>query len=209
MFDPPPAHGAPDVLRSQLLELATAAQQALDPDEPADFWYRQGVRDAYAYAAALQVTGHIGDRTRVAANRVIALLGEEVTDLGILRTAIEAVGATPAAQPTWVGPLAFHRLTARQPGTDHDLGTGWGQRHDIRIRHRRRADDTVGLLYAYDPTWDEYAVLDPAAPVGVVARAVRAALETDPHLSVADFLTLLRTNAPAVGAQPEAPGVQL
>src|SRR5690349_15652268 len=106
MFDTPTAHGASDLLRSQLLELATAAQQALDPDEPAEFWYRQGVRDAYAHAAALQVTGHIGEPAQVAANRVIALIGDEVTDLAVLRTAIEAVGAQPAAQPTWVGPLA-------------------------------------------------------------------------------------------------------
>lgn len=208
MFDTPTAYGAPDVLRSQLLGLATAAQQALDPDEPAEFWYRQGVRDAYAYAAALQVTGHVGEPTQAAALRVIRLLGEEVTDLGVLLAATEA-SPQRAAQPTWVGPLAFHRLTARHPGIDHDLGAGWGERGDIRIRHRRRHDDTVGLLYAYDPTWDEYAILDPAAPVDVVARTARAAVETDPHLTVADFLALLRTNMLAPGAQPEAPAVQL
>jgi hypothetical protein len=118
-------------------------------------------------------------------------------------------GSRPSRDLTWVGQISFDRLAARHPGIDHDLGAQWGDRRDIRISHRRPHDGAVGLLYAYDRTWDEYAILDPAAHVDAVARTFHAALDVDPHLPLADFLTLFRRNAATVAAQPDSPAVQL
>lgn len=194
--------------QAQLLGMATAAQRGLDLDDPADFYYRQGTRDAYAYAAALLVTGRSGDATRAAADRVTHLLGEGITDLGVLVQAT-AITARPPTGVDWVGKVSFDRLTRNHPGVDHDLGQQWGARRDIRISHRLTEDATVGLLYAYDRTWDEYAILDPAARVEVVARTFHAALDRDAHLPVAEFVTLLRQHTKSVAAQPDPPGVQL
>lgn len=181
-----------NVHRAQLLGMATAAQQCLDLDDPADFWYRQGVRDAYAFAAALLATGVVGDVTRAAADRVTDLLGEGITDLGVLMVATE-----PAPRPepdglTWVGPLAFGKLTADQPGIDHDLGSRWGTQRDVRISHRRPHDGTTGLLYAYDRTWDEYAILAHHIDTDTVETAKKAARAVDPDMPVEDFLDVLR-----------------
>ena len=207
MFDPT-ATGNGAVHRAQLLGMAALAQRSLDIDDPADFWYRQGIRDAYAYAAALLVTGRVGEVTQAAADRVVNLLGDGITDLGVLMEATDA-GPRPGSGLTWMGQIGFDRVAARQPGTDHDLGSQWGSRHDVRISHRRPHDGTVGLLYAYDRTWDEYAILDPAAHVDAVARTFHAALDVDPHLPLTDFLALLRTNATTLAAQPPSPGAQL
>lgn len=49
MFDTPATRGA---RRAKLLWTATLAQTSLDLENPADLLYRQGIRDAYAYAAA-------------------------------------------------------------------------------------------------------------------------------------------------------------
>lgn len=216
MFDPPatrnvhrvPLPATGNVHRAQLLRMAALAQHGLDIDEPADFWYRQGIREAFAYAAALLVAGRVADVTQGAADRVVDLLGDGVADLRVLMEATEA-GPGPGSGLTWMGQISFDRVTARQPGTDHDLGSQWGNRHDIRICHRRPHDGTVGLLYAYDQTWDEYAILDPAAHVDVVARTIHAALDVDPHLPLTDFLALLRTNATTMAAHPHSPGVRL
>lgn len=205
MFDTPATR---NVYRAQLLGIAALAQKSLDLDDPADLWYRQGIRDASAYAAALLVTGRVGDITQAAADRAVQLLGEGITDLGVLMEATEP-GPRDSREETWVGQLSFDRLAARHPGIDHDLGTQWGPRHDIRISHRRPHDGEVGLLYAYDRTWDEYAILDPTAHVQTVTRTFHAALGADPHLPLTDFVSLLRKNSPTVAEQPDSSGTQL
>ena len=95
--------------RAHLLGIAALAQQSLDLDDPAAFWYRQGARDAHAYAAALLATGRPGELTQATANRVIQLLGEGVTDIDVLMEATETTApnlrllhqnvAAPDAQP--------------------------------------------------------------------------------------------------------------
>jgi hypothetical protein len=201
-----PATG--NVNRAQLLGLAMIAQKALDIEHPADFWYRQGIRDAYAYAAAMLVTGHVADITQAAADRVTQLLGEGITDLGVLMEATEITPRPPTGL-SWVGQASFDRLTRDHPGIDRDFGSQWGTRRDIRISQRVTEGATVGLLYAYDRTWDEYAILDSAAHVETVTRTVQAAVDTDPHLPVAEFVTLLRQHTRTIAAQPDPPGVQL
>ena len=108
-----------------------------------------------------------------------------------------------------MGQLSFDRLANTHPGIDHDLGSQWGPRRDIRICHRLTSGPSTGLLYAYDRTWDEYAVLAPNAHVEAVAATFHAALEVDPHLPLTDFLRLLHQRTPAIEAQPDSPGLQL
>ncbi len=185
-----------NVHRAQLLGMATSAQQGLDLDD--DYWYRQGQRDAYAYAAALLVTGRAGDTTRAAADRVTDLLAEGVTDLGVLLHATEP-GPYPGTRDrlTWMGPIAFARATEAQPGIDHDLGHRWGHRRDIRVSHRRQRGGGSGMLYAYDRTWDEYAVLGRDVPTSTAEQVRDAALASDPHPDLDDVVALLRHRAPA------------
>ncbi len=180
-----------NVHRAGLLALATAAQQDLDLDDPADFWYRQGVRDAYAFAAALLATGVVGDVTRAAADRVTDLLGDGVTDLGVLMVATEPTPRPAGDGLTWMGPIAFGTVTADQPGIDHDLGTRGSAHRDVRISHRRPHDGTTGLLYAYNRTWDEYAILAADIHADTVEAATGDALATDPHLPVDRLRDLL------------------
>lgn len=75
--------------RAHLLGIAALAQQSLDLEDPASFWYRQGARDAHAYATALLVTGRPGQATQAIADRIIQLLGDGVTDVGVLMEAAE------------------------------------------------------------------------------------------------------------------------
>ena len=84
--------------RAHLLGIAALAQQSLDLDDPASFWYRQGARDAHAYATALLVTGQPGQATQAIADRVIQLLGEGVTDVGALMEATD-VARRPVSGP--------------------------------------------------------------------------------------------------------------
>lgn len=186
-----------NVHRAQLLGMATSAQQGLDLDDPADYWYRQGQRDAYAYAAALLVTERAGDATRAAAARVPDLLGEGVVDLGVLLHATEP-GTYPGTRDglSWMGSIAFARATAAQPGTDHDLGHRWGHRRDIRVSHRRQHGGGTGLLYAYDRTWDEYAVLGRDVPTGTAEQVRDDALAADLHPDLDDVVRLLRQRSP-------------
>lgn len=198
-----------NVHRAQLLGMATSAQQGLDLDDPADYWYRTGQRDAYAYAAALLGQGRVGDPARAAADRVTQLLANGFTDLGVLLDATQPEPPLVHQSLTWVGPIAFQQLLAHHDGVDHDLGTTWGPRHDVRISHHRPHDGTTGLLYAYDRTWDEYVVLAAHATFAVAERVYRRALDRDPHLGLADVLTILHADpstpqrAPAVtGPEP-------
>ncbi len=195
------------VHRARLLGLATAAQQDLDLDDPADFWYRQGVRDAYAFAAALLATGTVGDATRAAADRVTDLLGDGITDLGVMMVATEPTPRPAGDGLTWMGPTAFATLTAHQPGIDHDLGTRWSPHRDVRISHRRPHDGTTGLLYAYDRTWDEYAIL--ADDIHADDLEAATGVATDPHLPVDRVLALLHAarerHTPALPAVDPGP----
>jgi hypothetical protein len=67
----------------------------------------------------------------------------------------------------WMDPRAFKAQYGVQPGVDRDFGMRCGPRQDQRVSHRRHTlDSPTGLLYAYDLTWDEYAVLAPDIPLG-------------------------------------------
>lgn len=94
-------------------------------------------------------------------------------------------------EPHWVGPLAFNGI-AGNPGAEREFGTRWGERCDQRIAMRCMPSASHGLLYAYDPLWDEYAVLARNAPVAAVEAAFNQALAIDIHMHVLEFAELVR-----------------
>lgn len=92
----------------------------------------------------------------------------------------------------WMGPLAFKARHGAQPGVDRDFGHGWGPRHDQRLSHRRATlDSPTGLLYAYDLTWDEFAVLATDIPAGAVEAVINRAMAMGVQMSAEVFAGLL------------------
>jgi hypothetical protein len=80
-------------------------------------------------------------------------------------------------RPEWIGPLAFKARYGMQLGVEADFGTWWGPRHNQHISHRRATlDCPTGLLYAYDLTWDKYAVMAADVPAAAVEAALNHAL---------------------------------
>lgn len=103
----------------------------------------------------------------------------------------EAATARPSTTVlTWLGPLAFSRRYAGW-GADQDFGDQWGHHRDQRITHRHQLGADTGLLYVYDSTWNEYAVLGEDVSLAAVGEAVVCAQAVKPHLPVTDFAALL------------------
>ena len=69
---------------------------------------------------------------------------------------------TPQGQ--WMSAARFEQLHGGS-GVDRDYGMRWGPRGDQRVSLRLALGAEQGLLYAYDPLWDECQVL--AGPVAV------------------------------------------
>lgn len=180
------------------LQLAIHAQHNVDLDDPADYWYRLGSRNAYAAAAAHLVSPADPDAALIIADRVTSALGDNVHDIGELerlaRESLQKEGL--AVTLNWVGPQAFHRAHGGR-GLDVDLGMRWGERQDVRISLRRRPGDSAGLLYAYNRTWDECAVLADSISIAAAEHAFKKALALDGHMDPASFATLLPS---AIGA---------
>ena len=102
----------------------------------------------------------------------------------ILDTEISAQPEVKPLRLRWMGPRAFQSRYGVQPGVDHDIGMWWGPRHNQRVSHPRAAlDAPTGLLYAYDLTWDEYAVLAADVPATAVEAVNKKALASDVHMS--------------------------
>ena len=95
----------------------------------------------------------------------------------ILDTEISAQPEVKPLRLKWMGLRAFKARYGVQPGVDRDFGRWWGPRHDQRLCHRRHTlDSPTGLLYAYDLTWDEYAVLATDIPWAAVEAIINRAL---------------------------------
>ena len=91
----------------------------------------------------------------------------------------------------WVGPQAFSARIGGA-GIGHDFGMRWGERREQRISLRLRYGADRGLLYAYDPTWDEYACLADGVAEPAVEAAFAQALDIDTHMHVLAFAELVR-----------------
>jgi hypothetical protein len=98
----------------------------------------------------------------------------------------------------WMGRHAFTARHAVQPVVDPVLGMRWGPRHDQSVSHHlATVDSPTGLVYAYDLTWDEYAVLANDVPTTAVEAALGRALASEAHLTVEVFADLLAESLPA------------
>ena len=109
--------------------------------------------------------------------------------------------AYPQPALEWRGPVAFARAYAAVPGIDHDFGTRWGSNGDQRVSLRVELSREEGLLYVYDPTWDEYAVIGSDAPLAAVQDAFARVLQLGENAAVEDFVALL-PHVPAVRPSP-------
>ncbi|NMM32902.1 MAG: hypothetical protein HHJ13_02665 [Phycicoccus sp.] len=105
----------------------------------------------------------------------------------------------------WRGPVSFARAHAAVPGIERDFGSRWGSNGDQRVSVRVEVGSDTGLLYVYDPTWDEYAVIGSDVPLAAVEDAFARATRLGEHPTVADFVTLL----PNVHADRRSPGPEL
>jgi len=196
-------------LIDELLWLGHHAQQRLDLGGVDDYWYVLGERNTYARAAALVAAPHLGEDSAVIAERVEDALStsaptREEGDIARLRSAAFGTSDPPATRASsrleWVGPRAFDAQYGDVPGADRDFGMRWGPAGNQRLSLRREPDtpDTpdapVGMLYAYDPTWDEYALLQRRIPESVVGAVVLEALKRDAHLPVEGFARLLEAH---------------
>ncbi len=187
-------------LLDELLWLACHAHERLTPDNQAGHEYLLGQRDTYARAAALSIATALGQDSALIAERILGAIQAGTTDL----TDLQAVAlnrqpaATPASTLEWLGHKAFDIRFGDAPGLDRDYGMRWGRNLDQRISLRLAPHASEGMLYAYDPTWDEYAILQRRIPAAVVE-----AVYADAHLPVPEFARLieahrdLRTATPA------------
>lgn len=171
------------------------ASRNVEEHDPIDYWYRLGQRNAYAHATGQLLATHLGQDPFAIAERITTSLDAGANDVHELRAAAYSQDApAPAPKPTieWLGPKAFDSQHRNIRGIDRDYGMRWGQRNNQRISLRLDDDAaTHGLLYAYDPTWQEYAVLSHAASPAAVDRAFAHAADTDIHMSVESFAQLV------------------
>ena len=176
----------------QLIALSRNAHQGVDLDDPADYWYRLGQRNAYAHAVGLTLSNGVDDVAFTVADRITGALSDGVHELSALTMAASgrAPGDPTPNSLTWTGPQAFKTAYGHLPGIDRDYGMRWGERREQRISLRRTAAASEGLLYAYDPTWDEYAVISTHAPADVVESTFAKAVEVDVHMTVPQFAEL-------------------
>jgi len=92
----------------------------------------------------------------------------------------------------WLGRHAFTARYAVQPAVDPILGARYGPRHDQSVLHHfTTVDSPTGLVYAYDLTWDEYAVLATDVPRAAVEAALGRARAIEKHPTLEAFAGLL------------------
>ena len=191
-----------DPVVDQLLGLARNASRNINEHDPIDYWYRLGQRNAYATATAQLLATELREDPFVIAERITTALDAGASEVHELRDAAYGNGpptAPPKPAIEWVGPKAFDTQHRTIRGIDRDYGMRWGQRSNQRISLRLDGEEaTQGLLYAYDPTWQEYAVLSTTASRAAVDRAFAHATDTDIHMPIETFAQLVGTYAAAL-----------
>ena len=107
----------------------------------------------------------------------------------------------------WMGRHAFTARHAVQRAVDPILGSRLGPRHDQSVSHHfASVDSPMGLVYAYDLTWDEFAVLATDVPTSAVDTALGRARAGDAHLTAEVVAGLLAESltAPTLAAETSA-----
>jgi len=186
-------------LAERLVALSRNAHRGVDRDDEIDYWYRLGQRNAYAHAAGVVIARGVDSGAFSVAERLTVALADGVTELAALRSVVLDFGLRSSdveAGLTWMGPATFHAQFHAAPGLDHDFGMRWGTNGDQRLSLRVPVGGDRGLLYAYDPTWDEYAILIHEASTAAVEVAFARALQSDIHMSAASFAALVAQEAP-------------
>lgn len=191
-----------------LLTLARNATLNAERSDLVDYWYRLGQRNAHAQAAGLLLAQTQPEEPAAITERIERSLDAGVSDLNSLRWAAYGLGAggtTPqaifaeqaapdaSAQLAWIGPKGFEARWGHLPGMHHDYGFRWGPRGEQRISLRLPEGADSGLLYVYDPTWDQYAVLSTSAARDTVEAAFHRATQIDIHLDPRQFTQLVKT----------------
>ena len=207
--DPDSLHRDPSGER--LVALCRNAHLGVDRQDEIDYWYRLGQRDAYAYAAGVVIARGVDSEAFSLAERLTGALTQGVVDLAPLRPLVLGTarpGVAVEAGLAWMGPAAFH---AQLPPADldHDFGMRWGANGDQRLSLRLPAGRDHGLLYAYDPTWDEYAVLSRDASTAAVEGAFTRALHSDIPMPPASFAALVAQEPPTPAPVDRASGIQV
>ena len=138
----------------------------------------------------------VPDQSECISDQLIALAGDEIRNVDTSDSVsgwhrVRQHDTCPEPVREWRGPVAFARVYGSVPGTDCDFGMRWGSNRDQRVSLRVELGCEEGLLYVYDPTWDEYAVIDNNVPLAAVKDAFARALQFGEHLAVEDFVALL------------------
>lgn len=197
--------------RLQRLQRSVPIQTATGPwsgdlgERLGDSGYVLGQRNTYARAAGLLAARESGMDPVLAADYIIHALTEPASrdatvgapTVSTLRAELLAglPSANPARSLAWLEPQAFTARYGDLPGIDHDYGMRWGANHNQRISLRRPSDATHGMLYAYDPTWDEYALLRKDVTTTTVDTAFQVAVRRGEHLTVEDVAHLVTIEA--------------
>lgn len=150
--------------------------------------YVEGRRDAYLLIAAT-LGGHNDPTLSRTVTQLRQALHDGVTEVNALRDIVtRSTGRSPSPKPTldWIGPKAFEAQHGDR-GLDEDFGMRWGDNRDVRISFKRHPGDHEGLLYAYDKTWDTYAVISPGTNRTIVQRAYQQALAANPEMTAEAF----------------------
>jgi hypothetical protein len=192
-------------LLDELLWLAHDAQDRLPLDPLGDRGYTLGQLNTYARAAAIVAARESHEDPALIADRIVHALADSTSDLPSIRDTALAGLPRQTQKPAleWLGRKAFDARHGDIPGIDHDYGMRWGATGNQRISFRRPTSATEGMLYAYDPTWDEYALIARHVPVNVVSSAFVEALRRDEHLPLEDFTHLIRDGLARAQAEKE------
>lgn len=205
-----PVRLSPDLL-DEILWLARDAQERLPRNTLGDRGYVLGQRNTYARAAGLVAARDTGEDPVLIADRIVHALADGNTDLAAIRSTTLTGIPRPARRPVldWIGPKAFDAQCGDVPGTDQDYGVRWGDCGNQRISLRREPGASTGMLYAYDPVWDEYALIRHSVPADAVTDVFLQALRRDEHLPLELFVRLLDTRLTAPTPDPAGTALQV
>jgi len=182
----------------RLVALSRNAHRGVDQRDDIDYWYRLGQRNAYAHAAGIVVAHGVDSNAFAVSERITAALSDGVSDVAELRAAaldVQHRSIDPEVEVSWIGPLQFHQQYGDLAGIDQAYGMRWGSNGDQRVSLRRPVGADRGLLYVYDPTWDEYGVLFHDVSLATVEAAFSRAVQTDIHMSAQSFAAIVATQA--------------
>lgn len=199
-----------DALSVRLVALALSAHRCLDGADPVDYWYRLGQRNSYAQTVGFHLAGGDSSRAWSVADRVNQGLTDGVTDVAELASAARAAVADgyPTGGLRWLGPAAFRRQAGTEAtGRDHEVGLRWGRWGHRRVAVRVAPGSSSGLLYVYDVTWDEYAVLALGVDPEVARAAYRSLPNREDGADVEDLVHAL--HAPALERQAQTAGFEV